>query len=267
MKITSPYIACILFFVICMSCNNTEDLIDFTEEDEILLGEKLATTIREDSSFSILTSENNSIAYGYVDSRLQEITSSGTLSKSEDFVWSITLFDDESRQAFATPGGFIYVSTGLIFYLSNEDEFSGVLAHLVAMVDQSYITEALFFEYGVNGLKSIASNGSAEQLNSIIELLDLRGSYLPFTRANELVADTLAVTLLSATDQSCGSNALFFDRCLNVQPELIADFTDAHSLDTTRVMNIENLVGTLGCNNTVDTESADRFRNFRNSLN
>ena len=255
-----------IFLVILVGCKNTEDLIDFTEDDEVLLGQRLSEAISTDSSFVLISPEGNEVSYAYVNSRLDEITTASSITKSEEFIWTVTLFEDESRQAFATPGGYIYVSTGLIFYLSNEDEFSGMLAHLIAHIDQSHISEMLFFEYGVNGLKSIATSGNAVQLSNIIEDLDLRGSYLRFSRANELAADTLAISLLSETDQSCQANGLYFDRALTVQPELISAYVDAHRLDSLRVNDLEEAVILLGCDVTIDDASSDRFRNYRNSL-
>ncbi|WP_370086580.1 M48 family metalloprotease [Ekhidna sp.] len=248
------------------SCSKTESLIDFTEEDEVLLGEKLALAISEDPDFSIIPSVGNSIPYGYVNSRLNEITSSAALTKSESFTWSITLLDDDTRQAFALPGGNLYVSTGMIFYLTNEDQFSGLLAFLVANVDRSYITERLFFKYGVNGLKSIATSGDDEKLKQIIEDLDLRGNYLVFSRANELASDTLSTSLLAGSGQACNGWGLFMDRALNVQPELISAFSGAHKLDQSRVENINAKSDEIGCDTTVDSGSTSRYQSFRNSL-
>ena len=266
MRVSYYVILISLAFVSFVGCKKTEDLIDFTEEDEVLLGEKLAQAISESADFSLIPSEGNSIAYGYVNSRLNEITSAGSISKSEDFTWTITLFDDETRQAFALPGGYIYVSTGMIFYLANEDEFSGLLAHLVTHIDQSHITERLFFKYGVNGLRSIATSGDTESLNQIIGDLDLRGTYLQLSRANELVADTLAISLLTGSGQACNANGLFMDRALSVQSELITSFSGAHRFDPTRLTVIDEMVTSRGCDTTVDDESDDRFRTFRNSL-
>ena len=264
---TGYYTILTLFvFLFLLGCKKTEDLIDFTEEDEILLGEKLSEVILEDDAFGVIPTEGNSIVYGYVNSRLNEITSSSAISKSEDFNWSVTLFDNETRQAFALPGGYIYVSTGMIFYLANEDQFSGLLAHLVAHVDQSHVTERLFFKYGVNGLKSIAQSGDPDKLSQIIADLDLRGTYIQLSRANELVADTLSISLLSDSEQACNAWGLFMDRALNVQPELISAFNGAHRLDASRLQTISETVGALGCDTTVDDESDNRFISFRNSI-
>ena len=251
---------------VLMSCRKTEDLIDFTEEDEILLGEKLAEIINQDADYNVIPQEGNTIPYGYVNSRLSEITASPSITKSEDFVWTISIMDDESRQAFALPGGYVYITSGMIFFLENEDQFSGLIAQLVAHIDQSHITETLFFEYGVNNLRSIARSGSEESLREIVRDLDLDGSFLEISRANQLQADTLAVSLLSGTDQSCESNSLALSRILNVQADQQLGFIRAYGLTASRTEDIQQYAISQGCNTTVDAESADRFRSFRNLL-
>ena len=258
------WILFLLIVGVISACKKTESLIDFTEEDEILLGEKLAIAITEDPDFEIIPSSGNSIAYGYVNSRLNEIIASTALTKSESFTWTITLIEDEKRQAFAFPGGHLFVSTGMIFYLNNEDEFSGLLAYLVAHVNQSNITETLFFKYGVNGLKTIATSGGAESLKSIIDDLDLNGDYLQISRANELQADTLTVSLLTGSEQSCEAWGLVMERILTVQPNEQAAFITAHRLDEDRVITIREAAS--GCDTSIDDESGSRYRTFRNSL-
>ncbi|MEP0987010.1 M48 family metallopeptidase [Ekhidna sp.] len=258
----------ILFLVVLVifSCKKTDELTDFTEADEILLGEKLAAVISESQNYAIIPTEGNSIPYGYANSRLLELVNSSSITKGEDFIWTITLLEDESRQAFALPGGYFYVTTGMIFYLENEDQFSGLLAHLVAHINQSHITERLFFKYGVNGLKNIATSGDPESLNEIIEDLDLFNDFIQLSRASELQADTLAITILGETDQSCESSGIFLSRILNVQPTQQIALINSHRVEESRVDNIEAAAMSAGCDTSIDAESANRYRSFRNSL-
>lgn len=268
MRLNISHISTLLVVASCitLSCKQTDDLIDFTEEDEILLGEKLSQAFLENEAFNVIPSEGNTIPYGYAQSRLTEITSTSPITKSEDFNWNIYLVDDVNRQAFAFPGGHIYVSTGMIFFLDNEDQFSGLIAHLVAHVNQSHITETLFFKYGVNNLKQIATSGNTDALNSIINDLELTDDFLSFTRGNEIQADTLAISMLAETEQSCESGGLFFLKVLTVQSNQQSKFIAAHQLELSRLDDISEVVSSRGCDTTVDDESPNRYQSFRNSL-
>ncbi|WP_420318412.1 M48 family metalloprotease [Ekhidna sp.] len=266
MKVGHLIISTVFIILTISSCQKTDELIDFTESDEILLGDKIAQFIENDPGYSIIPEEGNTIPYGYVNSRLQEVISTSAISKGEDFQWTIRIFESDTRHAFAHPGGYLYISTGMIFYLDNEDQFTGLIAHFVAHINLSHITERLFFKYGVNGLKSIAESGDEESIRQIVEDLDLNNNYIILSRAHELQSDTLAITILSETTQSCQSNGLFFSRVLNVQPSQQAALINAHRLTQERVDDIENITSTNGCDAIVDDESSLRYRSFRNSI-
>lgn len=60
-------------------------------------------------------------------------------SKTEsDYKWRFGLIKTDSVNAFATPGGFVLVTVGLIKLLDNEDELAFVLAHEIAHVIQRH---------------------------------------------------------------------------------------------------------------------------------
>lgn len=248
------------------SCKKTEDLVDFTEEDEIALGEILASALAENPNYKVIPSAGNSIPYGYATSRLLELVSTSSISKGEDFTWNIYLLDNDERQAFAFPGGHIYVTTGMIFFLDNEDQFSGLLAHFIAHIDQSHISETLFFKYGINGLKTVANGGNSSSVNDIINDLDLADEFLTFTRGNEIQADTLAISMLSEIDQTCDAVGLFYNKTLTIQTNQQSKLIAAHQLDLARIESINEVVTSIACDTTVDDESDSRYQSFRNSL-
>ncbi len=55
-------------------------------------------------------------------------------SDQPDTAFTFTVIDSPDINAFATPGGFIYVNRGLMAYLDNEDELAGVMAHEIGHV-------------------------------------------------------------------------------------------------------------------------------------
>ncbi|MEO9869588.1 M48 family metallopeptidase [Ekhidna sp.] len=255
----------VLIAILITSCKRTDDLVDFTIDEELLLGEKLAEVVSSSVDFSVISPESNSGVYDYVNSRLNEITSSTSLLKS-DFNWTVTLLKSEDRSAFATPGGFIYINTGLIFFLENEDQFSGLIAHLIAHVDSTHVTERLFFQFGINNLKSIANGNDEAALSSVLNSLNPSTESFMYSRSNELEADEYSVSLLSGSGQSCSAAGLFFERMENVQPERQTFFLSIHSGTDTRVEDINEIAGSMGCDTSVDSESATRFQSFRNSI-
>ncbi|GAB3324110.1 M48 family metalloprotease [Haliea atlantica] len=55
-------------------------------------------------------------------------------TENPDQTFTFTVVDSPDINAFATPGGFVYINRGLLAYLDNEDELAGVLGHEIAHV-------------------------------------------------------------------------------------------------------------------------------------
>ncbi|MDP5052599.1 MAG: M48 family metalloprotease, partial [Congregibacter sp.] len=67
----------------------------------------------------------------YVDKIGQRLVAQSNMS---DRTFSFSVIDAPEINAFATPGGFIYVNRGLIGYLNSEAELAGVIGHEIAHV-------------------------------------------------------------------------------------------------------------------------------------
>ncbi len=59
-------------------------------------------------------------------------------SSMPDATFTFTLLDSPDINAFALPGGFIYVNRGLLAYLENESELAGVIAHEIGHITESH---------------------------------------------------------------------------------------------------------------------------------
>ena len=56
------------------------------------------------------------------------------MSHRPNLPWSFTVVDHPAINAFALPGGFIYITRGILPYLDDESELAGVLGHEIAHV-------------------------------------------------------------------------------------------------------------------------------------
>ena len=64
-------------------------------------------------------------------------------SDRPDLRYHFSILDSEERNAFAAPGGYIFVTRGLLRSLRNEAELAGVLAHEVAHVTRRHMLETI----------------------------------------------------------------------------------------------------------------------------
>jgi predicted Zn-dependent protease len=120
----------------------------------------------------------------------------------------VTILDSPEFNAFATPGGHIFVTKGLVEAASSEDALAGIIAHELAHIMLKHGIGMIDALKAVEELDSIARQSSAIAgmgndetqsiltfRNSISELLDimLKSGY---SQAQEFEADNTAVTLL-----------------------------------------------------------------------
>ncbi len=105
----------------------------FTLDDEKKLGKEFYEKLIKNN----LILENDK-ANAYI-SRLGELV----LSHSDKlpFTYRFSIINSNGINAFATPGGYVYVNMGLINLVENEGELAGVLAHEIAHINGRHIAE------------------------------------------------------------------------------------------------------------------------------
>jgi predicted Zn-dependent protease len=176
-----------------------------------------------------------------------EILASGQVDHAEDFEWATHIIDDDSvLNAFAAPGGYIYVYTGLIHYLDVEDHFVGVLGHEIAHAAQRHSTDQLTQQYGIATLISIVlGEGAAADIASIAAGL----ASLSFSRTDEAESDEYSVIYLCETDYAANGAAGFFEKLLAEATGSIEipEFLSTHPSSDTRVADIDAKAEELGC--------------------
>lgn len=248
------------------SCNKNADFLLFSEEDDALLGMEIADQLASDPTLDILTREQYPISYDYLESMLTDILGSDTIV-NEDFPWTVHIInDDQVLNAFNTPGGQIYVYTGLIYFLDKEDDLAGALAHEIAHSDQRHGAKQLQRLYGISTLLSINNGGEISALTEIATRLSGKGTTLEYSRSAEAEADELAVRYLADSDYACNGAAAFFEKLIANEEQRQPAYLNAHPSDTSRVESINSIAAQIDCSTTVDDGSASRYVSFRNSL-
>ena len=165
--------------------------------------------------------------------------------------------NDPSINAFALPGGFIGVHTGLISAARTESELAGVLAHEIAHVSQNHIARMVDSQKG-NALVTLAALAVAilaARSNSQVSQAAIVGAQaysvqnqLDFTRENEREADRIGFQTLEQAGYAPSGMATFFER-LQSQGRLYENNAPAylrtHPLTYERIADMQNRVAEL----------------------
>jgi len=179
------------------------------------------------------------------------------VAQTNDGDHSFTFFavEDPRINAFALPGGYIGVHTGLLEATRNEDELAGVIAHEIAHVTQRHIARAIH----ANSRQSIlstammlgaiivaAAGGSADVVQGAMAVA--QGTALQqqinFTRTNEYEADRVGISALADAGFDPYGMASFFEvmsRQTTTSPEMRApEFLRTHPVTTDRIAEARN---------------------------
>ncbi len=169
-------------------------------------GQKSLLGLSEDQEIQISQQEHPKIIaeFGgeYKDPELQKYVSSlGMLlaktSERPELPWKFTVLDTAQVNAFALPGGYIYITRGLLVLASNEAEVTSVLAHEIGHVTARHSAQR-------QGQATIAGLGAAlagilTGSSAVAQLgqAAATGYIQDYSRDQELQADTLGVRYMA----------------------------------------------------------------------
>lgn len=205
------------------------------------------------------------------------ITALGTeLAKVTDtrgLTWHFTVVDSKEVNAFAVPGGWIYVNRGLIERSQNMSQLAGVLGHEIGHVTRRHSVEQMQQAQGANAgvtllctLTKVCNSGAAATA------INIGGTALfaRFSRSDEAEADEEGIrTLVKARIDPKGIPAMFrlliSERQSNPGP--LDGFFSTHPLEESRIAATESQIAAYDASalRNLKTDS-QAFQTFRRRL-
>ena len=120
--------------------------------------------------------------------------------------WEIVVFDDDTANAFALPGGKIGVHTGLLKVAKNQDQLATVIGHEVAHVLSRHgaerVSQQMGLQVAMQATDAISRNqmgagGNQQVLMTALGIGAQFGVLLPFSRSHESEADLYGLDLMA----------------------------------------------------------------------
>ncbi len=206
MKVNKNIVYVVLLFFLGSCAKNPvsgmPDFVTITEQQEIGMGRAYHEEILKNSKVL----DNKEITKYYVE--LGEKIAKASHRPRLD--WKFTIIDDPTLNAFATPGGYVYMYRGLLAHFNTEAELAGVLSHEIAHITARHAVRGMSTAQVTNVLIGIAasqvpgsslSNSGFNLLNQIIN----KG----YSRKYESEADDIAKDYLGKTGYSQDAMADF----------------------------------------------------------
>ena len=258
--------ATILLQLFSCDRNNNVNLVD--PQEDILMGSQLTEEVLNNpDQFPVLDPGRYPESYAYIQNMVNNILESGEVAYEDDFAWKVYLInDDNTLNAFATPGGYIYIYTGLIKYLDTEGDLAGVLAHEIAHADLRHSSRQLQKAYGLNLVINLITGGEEKNIaGEIVSQLAGQLAGLKFSRDYEREADARSVDYLANTPYPCNAAGNFF-RKLEQEEEKghMPAFLSTHPHPENRIKEIDRRSKEAACDTTATPDGT--YKAFQQSL-
>lgn len=192
-----------------LSCEQTNI---FSDKDDVELGKEMDKEIKNDpKNFPMLTGHQDIKDY-ILGMGKYILDASPKIKKKNIYPYNFQVINDTVINAFCTPGGFIYIYTGLMRFVDNEATLAGVIAHEIAHAEKRHVTQRLTAYYGVSVLLSFILGGNPGFLSEIAANLFVGLAFLKNSRDDETEADYYSIQYLSSTKYYPGAITFFFDK-------------------------------------------------------
>ncbi len=240
----------------------------FGPEEDVELGKQVVMSIEEGGEGGpVLSPEEYPEAYEHLNRIVEKVVASSAIEYRDIFAYDRVriIHNDSVLNAFCTPGGFIYVYTGLIRYLEAEDHLAGVLGHEIAHAERRHSSIRMQKQFGAERLFELivlttpVTVRDAWALSIIAELTGLS-----YGRSQEAEADDYSVRYLADTEYACNATAGFFEKISEEGGERPPEFLSTHPESENRVRDINRAASKAECSTELSDQSA--WKSFQASL-
>ena len=236
MKLKLFFVVCLLFISLCTSTIS----YGLTVEEEKKYGKEIFHQIA--TSVPINNDPYISLYLQNIKKRLEEAT---TLP----FDITLTVIQTQTINAFATVGGYIYMTTGLIAFSETEEELAGVLAHELAHITRRHIAKRVEKEKYINigmlatMLAGIMIGGDAQAKQAVITGAQTAAQALSlkYSRDDEEDADKSGAIFADKAGYNATGVAQFLKRLrISSGEPTIPQYLLTHPYHEDRIIKIEN---------------------------
>lgn len=183
-------------FCLCAGCatnpiTGEDELMFFPEEQDIAIGQKYAPELEKQMGGRIADEG----LQNYIDSVGQKIA---RVSHKPSSKYRFTALNDESINAFALPGGYIFITRGMLEKLQTEAQLAAILAHETVHVVARDTANVMSNEIGISILLSAATSERMPQ--GVLTAADLTRQILglSYSREDERSADLAGLNYMVA---------------------------------------------------------------------
>lgn len=204
-------------------------LANLSDEEEIEMGQQINAQIVQEVAIY-----DNPTLTRYVNGITQSLAQG---SRRPQINYTVQIVKDDSINAFATVGGFIYIHTGLLRAADNEAQLASVIAHEMGHIEKRHVIQQIQQAAIAEGILSV---GGIEE-NALIDLGVELALHRPNSREHEFEADTVGLELLKNAGYAPIASVNFLKKLLD-QTDSTPEFLSTHPDTEDRILALEQSI-------------------------
>jgi len=244
-----------------ISCSGALSNVNiFTDKEEVKLGKQFSGEIEKD-----LTIYNDAVVTAYIDALGQRMA---RVSKRNNITYHFKVVDTEVVNAFALPGGYLYVNLGLIRASENESELAGVIGHEIGHVVGKHGAKQLTKQLGIVAVMQLVLGKNPNKMAELAAGVVATGTLMKYGRDAETEADGFAVQEMYAAGIDPEGMATFFEKLFKLQqrqPSQLEQIFSTHPPTTGRISNVRAQIASLPPKSNLQKDSP-RFHEIKRRL-
>ena len=210
----------------------------FAPQDDVQIGQQSA--VQAEQQLPIL---NDAQTNAYLDRIGQRLAAN---AGGPQFQYRFRVVNASDINAFALPGGFVYINRGVIDQARNEGELAGVVAHEISHVALRHGThqasKAYLAQAGISILGGILGGKVGQGASQIINTvggIGLNALFLKYSRDLETQADVRGAQIMAASGYNPSDMVAFFQTLERVDPSKKTNWMSDHPAPPDRVARIQ----------------------------
>jgi predicted Zn-dependent protease len=253
-------VAPIALVLLGTGCSAISQVNVISTEEEVQMGQNFSAEIEKELKL-VTDPEVNA----YVDSLGQLLAKH---SDRTDIPYVIKVVDTDEVNAFAIPGGYLYVNRGLIVTATRECELAGVMGHEIGHIVGRHSAKQMSREMGVGALSSIILGNDPAAWSAMTANVLASGTLLHYGREAELEADKYGIAETYGAGIDPDGMVTFFEKLLALgesQPDFLSKLFSTHPPTGERISKGREIIASLPPKPGLSTDSP-RFHAIQKRL-
>lgn len=239
---------------------NISNINIFSDAQEVQLGKQFSRQIEQEMKIY-----SDPIVTAYIDQLGQHLANH---SQRQNVVYHFKVVDTEVINAFAVPGGYLYVNIGLIRAAENEAELAGVIGHEIGHVVGKHGVKQMTRQLGLTAVTQLALGENQGKIKQMVAGLTANGVLMKYSRDAEREADGYAVREMYDVGIDPEGLATFFEKLLKLQkgkPSKLQQMFSTHPPTAERINAVRSQIAQLPRKSNLKKDSR-RFREIKRRL-